>query len=116
MFVPTDNEMLSILWIGSQARPQHLMDLFGTGLVHELDARVGRLAELPTRLSTQVRNIMLQRAAGRGGVENALLVARQNMDAAEIEMSDMLVEDQNCGAMSYIDCESLAACSCDDWM
>jgi len=83
--------------------PQVLLDLFGVGSIHEIDSKSPTLPSLQSRLSVQVQNILAQRAMERHGLELKILIARQNMDGTEIELSDMLVEDQNCGAMSYID-------------
>jgi hypothetical protein len=62
------------------------------------------LPELPTTLSAQIRNILARRLAQRGGRALRFFVARQNMDAAEIEFADLLAEDHNNAALAYADC------------
>ncbi|KAI6019871.1 hypothetical protein F5J12DRAFT_968057 [Pisolithus orientalis] len=97
-----DNEEYMIFWVGSGVSRQVLDELFGVQDLLALNSNMTYLPVLNTRLSQQVHNILSHRFSQRGYVPQMLL-ARQNMDGVEIEFSDMLVEDQNNGAMSYLD-------------
>ncbi|KAF9517526.1 hypothetical protein BS47DRAFT_1371371 [Hydnum rufescens UP504] len=98
-----DNGELTVLWIGAATSPQILHDLFGVDNLDEIP-RNASLMEPRSLLATQVQNIIHALESRRGGRTVPFLIARQNMDAAEIEFSNMLVEDQNNDAMSHTDC------------
>ncbi|KAK0473732.1 hypothetical protein IW261DRAFT_1503103 [Armillaria novae-zelandiae] len=101
-----DNMEVIIFWIGASVSPQIVLDLFAVDDMNEIgysnDIRIHLSVESPklpvlqTRLSSQHNHL-------KRGYTPKILVARQNMDAAEIEFSDMLIEDQNNGTMSYVD-------------
>ena len=61
-----------------------------------------RLPALPTHFSTQVRYILMDREKQQGWKLN-FSIARQDLN--ELDFSDMLMEDQDNDAMSYVDCK-----------
>ncbi|CAE6469630.1 unnamed protein product [Rhizoctonia solani] len=90
------------IWVGDGVSPQILLDLFDVENWDEIGPRTHSLPELQTHLSVQVRNIIMHGNLLRGRAL-PLHVVRQNMDGAEIEFSNLLVEDTNNDAMSYVD-------------
>jgi len=98
-----DNGEQMILWIGASISPQLLKDLYTVETIQELDIHNPRI--LPgssTLISEQVHHILAHREMQRRR-KTKLVLARQDLDATEIDFSDMLVEDQNNDAMSYVD-------------
>ncbi|KAI0075537.1 sec24-like protein [Panus rudis PR-1116 ss-1] len=98
-----DNEELMVMWIGMNTSPQIFKDVFGVEELTEINRNLTEPPLIESTLSTQIRNIIAKRAVERGGRLVKFMIARQNIDGAELEFSDMLVEDQNNAAMSYLD-------------
>ncbi|TDL14313.1 hypothetical protein BD410DRAFT_797254 [Rickenella mellea] len=99
-----DNEETMVLWVGTSVSPALLKDLMDCDNLLQLDTLNPHIPNLPTLISKQVHTVLASRKALRGGSPPPkFMIARQNLDASEIEFSDMLVEDTNNGAMSYLD-------------
>lgn len=62
------------------------------------------MPKLPSYLSTQLRNLLAHHERVLGH-QLPVIVARQNLDGTEIEFANMLFEDANNDAYSYIDCK-----------
>lgn len=98
-----DNGDVGMLWIGADAQPRLLEDLWGVSSLEEVDPRATELPVVASRLSQQARNLVRCFAQQRGKSSMALLVARQGRDGAEVEFASQLVEDVNNDAMNYVD-------------
>lgn len=99
------NGEIAMLWLGQAVSPQIINDLYGVDNLEDLDIRITRLPNLPTLLSTQIRNILTHLSSPHLiDQELPVVIVRQNMDGAEVEFANQLVEDSNNDALSYTDC------------
>ncbi|WAQ81729.1 hypothetical protein PtA15_2A40 [Puccinia triticina] len=100
-----ENGDMMIMWIGSGVSTEVLSDLFGVTSLEALDPKLfaARLPKRPAPLSIKVRRLLKTFDLRRGDRALPLLVSRQSLDSTEFEFANLLVEDQNNDAMSYVD-------------
>lgn len=94
---------MAIIWLGKGVDKNILKDIYNVENVRSIDTRMGILPELQTPLSIKIREILFNVTSPHPITSIPVLVARQDLDAAEIEVGNMLIEDDNNDAMSYVD-------------
>ncbi|KAG0317714.1 COPII coat Sec23p-Sfb3p heterodimer component [Dissophora globulifera] len=97
-----ENGQIMFLWLGREIPSQFLVDVFGVPSLEDVNPDEHELPELNTVTSSQLRNIRMYLQAGRGRFLN-LQVVRQGKDQADLELANLLIEDKNNEAMSYVD-------------
>jgi len=100
-----DNSQTCILWLHAHVSPNLLEDLFGPGIttLQQLNPYMSEIPAVETHLNAQVRNLVQWLTEKRGGKALRLQLARQNLDGAEYEFAEMLVEDRNNDERAYVD-------------
>ncbi|KAF9909907.1 COPII coat Sec23p-Sfb3p heterodimer component [Lobosporangium transversale] len=97
-----ENAQSLYLWLGRDINPQFLQDVFGVSTLDEVDSSLQYLPELNSRTSSQLRTIVSYMDSQRSKYLN-LIIVRQGRDQIELEFSNLLMEDKNNDAMSYVD-------------
>ncbi|KAF9141412.1 COPII coat Sec23p-Sfb3p heterodimer component [Mortierella sp. GBA39] len=97
-----ENGQRLFLWLGREIDQQFLQDVFGVQTLDEVDSSLRFLPELDTQTSSQLRMIRTYMQAQRPKYLD-LTIVRQGKDQAELDFSNLLVEDKNNEAMSYVD-------------
>ncbi|KAF9090400.1 COPII coat Sec23p-Sfb3p heterodimer component, partial [Mortierella sp. GBA35] len=97
-----ENGQRLFLWLGREIHQQFLQDVFGVQTLDDVDPSLRFLPELETQTSSQLRMIRTYLQAQRAKYLD-LTIVRQGKDQAELDFSNLLVEDKNNEAMSYVD-------------
>ncbi|KAK9729542.1 COPII coat Sec23p-Sfb3p heterodimer component [Basidiobolus ranarum] len=97
-----DNSLTLMLWVGNQISQEFLEQVFGVSTLQEINPKVGELPELDNPTSHQIRTLMKVLQQEKVRYPN-LQIVRHQMDQAELEFSNLMVEDKNNDNMSYVD-------------
>lgn len=106
-----ENGDVMIMWIGAGVSRMNLESLFGVERFEDLidpttkqHRVIDRLPKLENDLSIRVRRLIKYFDLNQRHFRSLpLLIARQSIDSTELEFGNLLVEDQNNDAMSYVD-------------
>ncbi|CAG8555774.1 1225_t:CDS:10 [Paraglomus occultum] len=97
-----ENGQFLYFWLGQQLSSEFLQGVFGVDSIDLVDPRLSALPELDNTISRRVRFIMSYLQTQRYKYLQ-LVIVRNTLDASEIEFNNLLVEDDNNGAMSYVE-------------
>ncbi|TIA91120.1 hypothetical protein E3P99_01227 [Wallemia hederae] len=97
------NGELAIIWLGRQVDKQVVKEIWNVDSKSQIDQRLGVLPDISTPLSIALRSIIYRASYPNPPSSIPVLVARQDVDPAEIEVGNMLIEDDNNDGMSYVD-------------
>ncbi|CAG8524509.1 10789_t:CDS:10 [Ambispora leptoticha] len=97
-----ENGQTLIFWIGRQISPEFVKNVFGVDSIDFIDPKTSSMPELDNQTSIQIRTIISYLQSQRSKYLQ-LTIARMQIDPAEIEFNNLLVEDENNFAMSYVD-------------
>jgi protein transport protein SEC24 len=100
-----ENGQTMILYIGRNAVPLLLNDLFGPtcNYLSDLDHLLSTMPEVDSTLSVQLRNILAYISDTRPARSLHVQIARQTIDGAEQEVASLLIEDRHNEAQAYQD-------------
>ncbi|PKK64784.1 hypothetical protein RhiirC2_665880 [Rhizophagus irregularis] len=97
-----ENGHILIFWIGRQISSEFINNVFGVDSIEKINSKLYSLPELENPTSIRIRSIISYLQTQRSKYLR-LTIARMQIDATEIEFHNLLVEDENNGAMSYVD-------------
>jgi len=99
-----DNGKVMFLWLGRGASAEFLDAVFGVKRVEDVDVIMTELPVRDNNVSGQVRGtVKTLRSRRKTGRFLPLRIIRQQLDPAELEFANLLVEDKNCDGLNYVD-------------
>ncbi|CAG8723248.1 20660_t:CDS:10, partial [Dentiscutata erythropus] len=97
-----ENGQVLMFWLGRQVSQDFIRNVFGVESIELIDPKICVLPVFENQTSAQIRSIIAHLQSQRSK-DLRLTIVRTQIDPSELEFNSLLVEDENNGAMSYVD-------------